>query len=160
MSPYTFLVTGASSGLGAHISIAASRAGHKVVGTARNVAKAKESYPEIEQKGGHWLALDVTSTETQSIVEKAGEEHSINVVVNNAGYALRGVLEDLTYAVVALTKNAENLLTKRTQLDRHPHTNRNKPLRRPGSNTRLHPRLPRAELRHNRQHLLHVGDLR
>ena len=96
MSLYSFLITGASSGLGAHISLAALKAGHKVVATARNVANAKKSYPEIEEKGGHWLSLDVTSPDTQSIVEEVVKQHKINVVVNNAGYALRGVLEDLT----------------------------------------------------------------
>ena len=99
MSQYTWLVTGASSGLGANITLAVLAAGHKVVATARNVAKAKESYPDVEKQGGRWITLDVTSPDTQSIVEKAVQDHNINVVVNNAGYALRGVLEDLTYAL-------------------------------------------------------------
>ena len=97
MSTYNWLVTGASSGLGAQIVLAALEAGHKVVATARNVAQAQQSYPEIEQKGGNWLKLDVTSKETASIVERVVKEHAINVVINNAGYALRGVLEDLRY---------------------------------------------------------------
>jgi short-subunit dehydrogenase len=97
MSTFNWLVTGASSGLGAQIVLAALEAGHKVVATARNVAKAQESYPEVEQKGGQWLTLDVTSKETSSVIEKAVKDEGINVVVNNAGYALRGVLEDLTY---------------------------------------------------------------
>jgi NAD(P)-dependent dehydrogenase (short-subunit alcohol dehydrogenase family) len=77
MSTYNWLVTGASSGLGAQIVLAALNAGHKVVATARNVAKAQESYPDIETKGGSWLKLDVTSKETQGIVEKAVKEHGI-----------------------------------------------------------------------------------
>lgn len=77
MSTYNWLVTGASSGLGAQIVLAALNAGYKVVATARNVGKAQESYPDIEKKGGHWLKLDVTSKETQSIVEKAVKEHGI-----------------------------------------------------------------------------------
>ncbi len=95
MSQYTFLITGASSGLGANISLAALKAGHNVIATARNVATAEKAFPEIEQKGGRWLTLDVTSPEIHTIVEKAVEDHGVNVVVNNAGYALRGVLEDL-----------------------------------------------------------------
>ena len=86
MSTYTFLVTGASSGLGLNIALAALQAGHAVVATARNVQKAKSSNPVIEEKGGHWLELDVTSPDTQSIVEKTVKEHDIDVVVNNAGY--------------------------------------------------------------------------
>ena len=98
MRTFTFLVTGASSGFGARIAQAALNRGHRVIATARNVSKAKESYPEIEQKGGHWLSLDVTAPDTQSIVEKAVQDHDVNVVVNNAGWALRGVLEDLRCA--------------------------------------------------------------
>ena len=90
------LVTGASSGLGANIALAALKAGHKVVAAARNVSKAKTSYPKIESQGGHWLTLDVTSPDTEKIVSQAVREHNVNVVVNNAGYALRGVLEDLS----------------------------------------------------------------
>ena len=97
MSTFTWLVTGSSSGMGANITLAALAAGHKVVATARNIAKAKESFPEIENRGGQWITLDVTSPDTKDIVEKAVQEHDVNVVVNNAGYALRGVLEDLRY---------------------------------------------------------------
>ena len=99
MTAFTFLVTGASSGLGANLALAALDAGHNVVATARNVGRAKESFPTIEEKGGEWLTLDVTSLETQSIVEQAVQQHNVNVVINNAGYALRGVLEDLRYVL-------------------------------------------------------------
>ena len=92
---FTWLITGASSGLGYNIALAALNAGHGVVATARNVPKAKQDYPDIETKGGHWLKLDVTSNETPRIVREAVEKHNVNVLVNNAGYALRGVLEDL-----------------------------------------------------------------
>lgn len=97
MSDYRWLVTGASSGQGTEITLAALRAGHFVIGTARNVATAKEAYPDIERLGGVWLALDVTHTDAQAVVERAVKEHNINVIVNNAGYGLRGVLEDLRY---------------------------------------------------------------
>ena len=60
--------------------------------------KLKESYREIEKKGGSWLSLDITSPENQTIVEKAVRQNNVNVVVNNAGCALRGVLEDLRYS--------------------------------------------------------------
>lgn len=95
MSSYTWLVTGASSGQGTEIALAALRAGHKVVGTARDVDRARTSCPEVEQLGGDWLRLDVTDADTTSVVQEAVKQHGINVVVNNAGYGLRGVLEDL-----------------------------------------------------------------
>jgi NAD(P)-dependent dehydrogenase (short-subunit alcohol dehydrogenase family) len=95
MASFTFLITGCSSGLGAHIALAALAAGHHVIATARNVATAKQAYPSIEKQGGRWLALDVTSPDTETIIAKAAEAHNVNVLINNAGYALRGVLEDL-----------------------------------------------------------------
>ncbi|KAK0267196.1 hypothetical protein LTR35_016471 [Friedmanniomyces endolithicus] len=91
----TWLITGASSGQGAEISLGALRAGHSVVATARNTAAGKAAYPDIEKLGGIWATLDVTEESAQSTVEKLVDQHSVNVVVNNAGYGLRGVLEDL-----------------------------------------------------------------
>lgn len=93
---YNWLITGASNGLGAALAIACLRAGHGVVATARNVPKAQQDFPEIQQKGGRWLRLDVTQPDTESIVRKAVKENDINVIVNNAGFGVRGVLEDLT----------------------------------------------------------------
>ncbi len=94
---FTWLITGASSGQGAEIALAALRAGHSVVATARNTAAGKAAYPDIEKLGGIWATLDVTEESAQSTVEKLVDQHGVNVVVNNAGYGLRGVLEDLKY---------------------------------------------------------------
>ncbi|TKA74685.1 hypothetical protein B0A55_04711 [Friedmanniomyces simplex] len=97
---YTWLITGASSGQGAEIALAALRAGHSVVATARNTASGKAAYPDIEKLAGVWATLDVTEESAQSTVEKLVAQHSVNVVVNNAGYGLRGVLEDLNMAQI------------------------------------------------------------
>lgn len=92
---YTWLITGASSGLGAAIALAALNAGHSVVAGARNPTKALKSNPaEIQQRGGIWLKLDVSTPEAELIAAKAAREHGVNVLVNNAGYALRGAMED------------------------------------------------------------------
>lgn len=96
MAPSSFLITGASSGLGAHMAIAALKAGHCVVATARNVSQAQKSHPSISQLGGVWLPLDVTSSSAAGTIESAVAEHNVNVLINNAGYALRGVCEDLS----------------------------------------------------------------
>ncbi|KAJ5183168.1 short-chain dehydrogenase/reductase SDR [Penicillium capsulatum] len=97
-SPKTWLVTGASSGLGAAIAETALQAGHKVIATARNPAKAAETNPRISQLGGTWIELDVTSTNTKQIVEDAINEAGgvVDVVVNNAGYSLLGSIEDMS----------------------------------------------------------------
>jgi NAD(P)-dependent dehydrogenase (short-subunit alcohol dehydrogenase family) len=59
--PFSFLITGGSSGLGLNLALAALRSGHRVMATARNPTKAKQASPEVEKLGGSWLELDVTS---------------------------------------------------------------------------------------------------
>ena len=95
----TWLVTGASSGLGATICLAALREGDKVVGTARSIEKAKRDNPLFDELGGHWLELDVESAVCEDVVTKAVSRFNVNVLVNNAGYAEGGTLEDSRYAM-------------------------------------------------------------
>ena len=91
-----WLVTGANSGLGLAIFLAALKANHRVIGTARDTVKAKQEHPEIEEMGGQWLKLDVTSTDTEQTVADAIKESGgrLDVVVNNAGYMVLTSLED------------------------------------------------------------------
>lgn len=96
-----WLVTGASSGLGSAIAIAALQAGHKVLAGARNPAKAALNVPEIEALGGQWLKLDITAKDAQQTVTQAIKKVGrIDCVVNNAGYILIGALEDLRYVTL------------------------------------------------------------
>ncbi|KIW45910.1 uncharacterized protein PV06_01616 [Exophiala oligosperma] len=93
----TWLVTGASSGLGLSITLAALDAGHKVIACTRKPEAAKKEHPEVEAKGGQWLLLDPNSKDTSDIVRKAAYDvGGIDVVVNNAGYVLNGSVEDLS----------------------------------------------------------------
>lgn len=98
MAPKTWLVTGASSGLGTAIAEAALRAGNRVIATARNPAKAAKENPQMEELGGIWLELDVTSKNTPEKVKDAIQKSggTIDVVVNNAGYSLLGSIEDMS----------------------------------------------------------------
>ncbi|KAK5080170.1 hypothetical protein LTR70_008921 [Exophiala xenobiotica] len=92
----TWLITGASQGLGLAMALSALNAGHKVIAGARNPQAAAKSHPEVEAGGGKWLELDVSSTKTKDIVAKAVEDAGgIDVVVNNAGYFLSGTIEEL-----------------------------------------------------------------
>ncbi|KAJ5203927.1 short-chain dehydrogenase/reductase SDR [Penicillium cinerascens] len=97
-SSKTWLVTGASSILGAAVAETALQAGHKVIATARNCTKAAEDNPRILQLGGSWIELDVASPSTTKIVEDAVNKAGgvIDVVVNNAGYSLLGSIEDMS----------------------------------------------------------------
>ena len=100
----TWLVTGASSGLGAAIAEAALREGHKVIVTARNITKADDSNPQITKLGGIWVELDVTNLNTPKIVKGAISQAGgvIDVVVNNAGYSLLGSIEDMSEQEIGL----------------------------------------------------------
>lgn len=102
MATKTWLITGASSGLGAAFAEVVLRAGHKVIATARNPAKAAQEYPQIAELGGTWLELDVTARDTATRVEDAirAAGGTIDVVVNNAGFSMLGCIEDMSEAEV------------------------------------------------------------
>jgi len=100
MAEYSWLITGANTGQGLEIARAALQAGHKVIGTARNVDRARRESPDIEKLGGSWIQLDVTQDDAEDVISQAVQLHSINVLVNNAGFGLRGVLEDLSMAQI------------------------------------------------------------
>ncbi|PJI47309.1 MAG: 2-deoxy-D-gluconate 3-dehydrogenase [Pseudomonas sp.] len=85
----TVLVTGASSGIGAHLARVASRAGARVVLAARRVERLEQVAAEIRRDGGTALAvpLDVTCRVSVEAAFQAAEETfgPVDVVLNNAG---------------------------------------------------------------------------
>lgn len=89
-----WLVTGCSTGLGLSLAHAILDAGHQVIASSRNPANTPEVVSAIEKKGGKWITLDVTSPDVEDIITKVIAEHGpIDVLVNNAGYAVVGPLE-------------------------------------------------------------------
>jgi NAD(P)-dependent dehydrogenase (short-subunit alcohol dehydrogenase family) len=94
------VVTGTSSGIGLETAIHLAKNGFKTYATMRNLNKAQA----IKQRGQsenlpiEILELDVNDDASvknaiNTIVEKEGR---IDVLVNNAGYALLGAVEDLS----------------------------------------------------------------
>ncbi len=88
------LITGASSGMGKVTAIQLIKAGHIVYGAARRLKKMQD----LVDAGGHVIAMDVTDERqvvagVKQIVEEQGR---IDVLVNNAGYAVYGSVEDVS----------------------------------------------------------------
>ncbi len=91
MSSLVALVTGASSGIGKAIAQALLAQGYIVYATAH------QQDTLVDMKGVRPLTLDVTqeSSMQQAIQTLASEQASIDVLVNNAGFALNGPVEEL-----------------------------------------------------------------
>lgn len=85
----TLLVTGASSGIGAHLARVAARAGACVVLAARRVDRLEQVAQDIAWEGGKAfaVALDVTDRDSVEAAFDAAEAHFgvVDVVLNNAG---------------------------------------------------------------------------
>lgn len=85
----TVLITGASSGIGAHLALIAGRAGARVVLAARRVERLETLAKDIELAGGQALsvALDVTDRASVEAAFDTAEAHFgvVDVVLNNAG---------------------------------------------------------------------------
>ncbi|PYI07820.1 NAD(P)-binding protein, partial [Aspergillus sclerotiicarbonarius CBS 121057] len=90
-----WLITGASSGLGAPLAHHVLRAGHKVVGVVRNIIKAKDTNPYFENLGGVWTQLDVTNPKTKDHIGLLSRGYGgFDVGVNSASYSILGSIEE------------------------------------------------------------------
>jgi NAD(P)-dependent dehydrogenase (short-subunit alcohol dehydrogenase family) len=93
------IVTGSSGGIGLATSLALARNGYLTYATMRNLAK-RDSIQSVADKQHlpiRVVQLDVTDENSikkamQSILSEAGR---IDLLVNNAGYALTGAFEDI-----------------------------------------------------------------
>lgn len=96
----TALITGASSGIGAHFAQTLSHAGARVVIGARRTERLEQLASDIHWKGGEILAvpLDVTDRASVEAAFDAAEQAfgSIDVVINNAGIGSEQKALDIT----------------------------------------------------------------
>lgn len=101
MSEKIWFITGASRGFGRLWTEAALRRGDRVVATARNVATLA---PLVEAHGDAVLALALDVNDraaVQSAVAQAQARFGrIDVVINNAGFGVAGMVEELGEADV------------------------------------------------------------
>ncbi|MGD1841496.1 MAG: oxidoreductase [Thermonemataceae bacterium] len=86
------LVTGASSGIGKATAKQLLEEGHTVYTAARRV----EKMDDLKALGATPLKMDITKEEEiQQVVATIEKEHGgVDVLVNNAGYAIYGAMED------------------------------------------------------------------
>jgi NADP-dependent 3-hydroxy acid dehydrogenase YdfG len=91
ITPLVVLVTGASAGIGAATSSRLAAAGHTVIGAARRVDPIPD---DVALK----LAFDVTdgSSVERGVAQVLERFGRIDVLVNNAGYAELGAVEEVS----------------------------------------------------------------
>ncbi|HIW22243.1 MAG TPA: SDR family oxidoreductase [Candidatus Dorea intestinavium] len=96
------VITGASSGLGKDAALAYTKAGASVALLARRAEKLAEVKKQIEAEGGKCLAIscDVTDEEQvkKAVDEVMKEYGKIDILLNNAGVAVRGGVDTMTEA--------------------------------------------------------------
>ncbi|MED1865334.1 oxidoreductase [Fictibacillus nanhaiensis] len=129
MNRKTAIVTGTSSGFGMHCAVELAMAGFNVVSTMRNVDRAeallKLATEHMVSDHIHLCALDVTSSESiHDFKDFIKEFPSIDVLVNNAGFALGGFSEELSideyrmqfetnvFGVIAITQSVLPFMRK------------------------------------------------
>ena len=96
MAPKTWLVTGASSGIGYQVAVHAVALNDVVVATSRNAGNLEP----LRRLGCKTAVLDLTwpAQKIKTAVEGILEEVStIDVLINAAGYILQGCIEETRY---------------------------------------------------------------
>ena len=94
-APQAVLITGCSSGIGRATALEAASRGHRVFATARDRAGLEEL---AGLSGIGALPLDVTDPESirRAVEAAAARTGRIDALVNNAGYAQYGAVEDVS----------------------------------------------------------------
>ncbi len=92
----TAFLTGASSGIGKAAALALARAGYRVIGTSRKAAQGEV------RDGIRLIACDVTddASVAQAVAMAHAELGHIDLLVNNAGYAVSGAAEESSVSQV------------------------------------------------------------
>lgn len=96
------LITGCRSGFGLRAAVSAARAGHTVYAGLRDLSTRAELDTAAAGLAVHPVQLDVTRPEERDAVVAAIEaaHGRLDALVNNAGVALGGYLEEVTEAEV------------------------------------------------------------
>ncbi|MFC3748618.1 SDR family oxidoreductase [Paenibacillus sp. GCM10012306] len=96
------LITGSSSGFGLLTAITLAKKGFKVAATMRNLSRSSELEQQARQEGVldklYFIHMDVTDQASidTAVGKVAATFGRIDVLVNNAGYAVGGFVEEVT----------------------------------------------------------------
>lgn len=91
-----WLITGCSAGLGLSLAKAVlAQPGEKLIATSRNPEATPEVVKDItSHPNAVWEALDISAADLETQLDGIIAKHGpINVLINNAGYAIGGVFE-------------------------------------------------------------------
>lgn len=94
------LVTGASSGIGRETALRLAKAGYRVIALARRkerLVELSENAPNITPK-----PVDLSDAEAleRFCQEMSGLSEPVSVLINDAGYSIRGAMEDVSLPAV------------------------------------------------------------
>lgn len=120
------LVTGSGSGLGLETAVVCAKAGHIVYAGLRSLESTQRVLSKTPSPRLIPVALDITKREErQAVLQRIEQDHGhLDVLVNNAGIAIGGFLEQLeekelrqvfdvnVFGTFALTKESLPLLRK------------------------------------------------
>lgn len=111
----TILVTGASSGIGKATAIECSKMGAKIVLTARNEDRLKETLSELKGENHCYIVADLSKPEDiEMLVDQSPQ---LDGLVNNAGLNIVGLVpfikSDDLFTIMNANLNAPILLTHR-----------------------------------------------
>jgi short-subunit dehydrogenase len=92
--PKIILITGASSGMGKETALKLIKEGYIVYGAARRI----DQMQDLVDAGGHGIEMDITKDDQiiSCVNRIINEQGTIDVLINNAGYAIYGAVEDTT----------------------------------------------------------------
>mgnify|MGYP000541824190 CR=1 FL=1 len=107
MSKKIVLISGTNSGFGWLTAHSIAALGHKVYATMRDTKGRNAEKAQLLSSVENVTVLDVTLTDDESVKHAVdtilAKEGTIDVLVNNAGYAMTGVAESFTTADVHTT---------------------------------------------------------
>lgn len=116
------VVTGSSGGIGMLSALELARNGYRIVATMRNMAK-RDALDKLAQQGGITKNIDVRQLDVtnflsiQPVIDSIVQDYGrIDVLVNNAGFALGGFAEDV--ALSELREQMETNFFAHTQVTR------------------------------------------